>query len=116
MAKFVGVIGLIQAIEKEPGNYVPTPREIKVRGVLLRNTVRKDENQNSTNDNISISNKISIVANPYSKEHVFEMTYVKFTLPKLGGVWKINSAELKEPRIELTLGGVYSGITAKPSE
>lgn len=116
MAKFVGIIGLLQTAEKEPGNFVPAPREIKVKGDLLKNIIRRDSIQTSTNDNIVVSNQISIVADPYTKEHVFEMAYLKFKLPKLGGVWKIKNAEIKEPRILLTLGGVYSGITVDTSQ
>lgn len=111
MAKFVGVIGLIQTVEESPGYFKPTPREISCKGDLLKNNTKRENNSDSTNDNISISNRISIVANPYSKEHIFEMTYLKFKLPKLGGTWKITNAEVEDSRIILTLGGVYSGVT-----
>ena len=111
MSKFVGTIGFLVTEEKEPGLNVPVPKEFPYRGDLLRNNVKREGNSDSINDNINISNQISIVANPYAKDHIYEMKYLKFQMPRLGGVWKITNAEVQEPRIVLTLGGVYSGIT-----
>lgn len=116
MGKFVGIIGFLVTEEKEPGLNAPIPKERSYRGDLLRNNVKREENPDSINDNINISNQISIVANPYAKEHIYEMKYLKFRMPKLGGVWKITNAEIQEPRIILTLGGVYSGVTLESSE
>ena len=115
MGKFVGVIGFLVTEEKEPGLNVPVPKEFPYRGDLLRNNVKREGNSDSINDNINISNQISIVANPYAKDHIYEMKYLKFQMPRLGGVWKITNAEVQEPRIVLTLGGVYSGITLESS-
>lgn len=115
MAKFVGTIGFLVTEEKEPGLNVPVPKEFPYRGDLLRNNVKREGNSDSINDNINISNQISIVANLYAKDHIYEMKYLKFQMPRLGGVWKITNAEVQEPRIVLTLGGVYSGITLESS-
>lgn len=116
MSKFVGTIGFLVTEEKEPGLNIPVPKEFSYRGDLLRNNIKREGNSDSINDNINISNQISIVANPYAKEHIYEMKYLKFRMPKLGGVWKITNAEVQEPRIVLTLGGVYSGITLKSTD
>ena len=64
------------------------------------------------NDDISIANEVSIVADPYATDHVFAMKYIKFIMPNIGGAWKIESAEIAYPRIILTLGGVYNGEQA----
>lgn len=112
MAKFVGTIGFLTTEEKEPGYYEPVPRERSYKGDLVKNYVKREGSSDSINDNINISNNVSIVADPYAKEHIFEMKYLKFQMPKLGGYWTITNAEVAEPRIVLTLGGVYSGITA----
>lgn len=116
MSKFVGTIGFLVTEEKEPGLNVPVPKEFPYRGDLLRNNIKREGNSDSINDDINISNQISIVANPYAKNHIFEMKYLQFQMPKLGGVWKITNAEVHEPRIVLTLGGVYSGITLKSTD
>ena len=112
MAKFVGKIGFMLSEDRGDGMHIPSPREFSYRGDLLQNNIRRNDSAESINDDLSLSNRISIVANPYAKEHIFEMTYVKFQMPKIGGIWKIESVEVLEPRIILTLGGVYSGITA----
>lgn len=116
MAKFVGTIGFLVTEKKEPGLNVPVPKEFSYRGDLLRNNVKREGNSDSINDDINVSNQISIVANPYAKNHIYEMKYLKFQMPCLGGVWKITNAEIQEPRIILTLGGVYSGVTLESSE
>lgn len=115
MAKFAGIIGFLTTEEKEPGIFVPVPREVSCKGEILRNNVKREGPSDSINDNINISNQISIVASPYTKQHIYEMKYLKFTFPNLGGVWKVTDAEIKEPRIILTLGGVYSGDTVGTS-
>ena len=112
MAKFVGKIGFMLSEDRGDGMHIPSPREFSYRGDLLQNNIRRNDSAESINDDLSLSNRISIVANPYAKEHIIEMTYVKFQMPKIGGIWKIESVEVLEPRIILTLGGVYSGITA----
>lgn len=112
MAKFVGKIGFMLSEDRGDGVHIPTPREFSYRGDLLQNNIRRNDSAESINDDLSLSNRISVVANPYAKEHIFEMTYLKFQMPNIGGTWKIESAEVQEPRIILTLGGVYSGITA----
>lgn len=116
MEKFVGMIGFAVTEEKEPGLHVPVLREFSYKGDLLRNNIRREQPSDSINDNINISNQISIVANPYAKEHVYEMKYIYFKMPKIGGIWRISSAEIQEPRIILTLGGVYSGDTVESSD
>lgn len=116
MSKFVGTIGFVLSEEQEPGLFVPTPRERSYRGDMLQSRVQRSAGSDSTNDDIRISNQISIIADPYARDHVFEMKYLKFRMPKLGGIWAITDATVQWPRIILTLGGVYSGIVAKSSE
>ena len=63
MAKFYGNIGFAETVETEPGVWV---EEMTVRpyyGELVRNT-RRLENQGGVNDNVNISNAISIIADP----------------------------------------------------
>lgn len=56
------------------------------------------------NDDISVSNKISVIADPYAYENFGLMRYVEW-----GGVkWKITNVEVQYPRLVLTLGGVYN--------
>ena len=71
-------------------------------GDLVKNTSRFTVSD-STNDDITISNNISIVADQYACHNYMHMRYVVFMNSK----WKISNAELAYPRIILTLGGQY---------
>ena len=104
MANWFGKIGYAEAVEKSPGVW---EEEITVReyyGDLIRNT-RRLQTADKTNDDIVINNEISIVSDPYAIEHFHSLRYAEL----MGGKWKITNAEVKFPRIHLTLGGVYNG-------
>ena len=102
MAKFSGKIGYISTVETEPGIWEEKAIEKQYYGDLVKNTSRFTVS-NSTNDDITISNNISIVADQYACHNYMHMRYVVFMNSK----WKISNAELAYPRIILTLGGQY---------
>lgn len=102
MAKFSGKIGYISTVETKPGIWEETVIEKQYYGDLVKNTSRFTVSD-STNDNITISNSISIVADQYACYNYMHMRYVIFMNSK----WKISNAELAYPRIILTLGGQY---------
>ena len=106
MAKFYGAIGYVIDSEsaEHPGVIEETPVERFYKGDLVKNN-RRLENSGELNDNVSISNQISIVADPYAYSHIFAMRYVKW----MGGVWKVSDVSVETPRLILTLGGVYNG-------
>lgn len=104
MGKFYGRIGYVVTEETSPGIWTERITERNYFGEETRNTNRL-ESSVGTNDNINISNELSIVADPYAYENFHAMRYVEF----MGALWKINSAEVKRPRILLRLGGVYNG-------
>lgn len=104
MAKFKGAIGFAETVEKEPGVYVEKIVRRTYRGDLLRNN-RRLESSGNINDNINISNEISIIADPYANHHFHTMRYVEFG----GAKWKVSSVDAtKYPRLVLTLGGLYN--------
>lgn len=111
MAKFYGTIGYVEMIEGELGVYVEHSTERSYSGDLIKNYSRY-EPSGGVNDNLTVSNKISVIADPYASEHFYAIRYVKFQIPKLGGIWEVTGAEVQYPRIVLTLGGVYNGDTA----
>ena len=81
------------------------------RGDLIKN-IGRNEPSGEVHDDLSLANQVNIVADPYAMEHLGVMRYLKFSFPKIGGVWKINSAELIYPRVKLELGGIYNGEQA----
>lgn len=104
MAKFYGNIGFAETVETEPGVWV---EEMTVRpyyGDLVRNT-RRLENSGGVNDNVNISNDISIIADPYANRNFHSIRYIEF----MGAKWKVSNIEVQYPRLILTIGGVYNG-------
>lgn len=110
MARFSGIVGFVYDEEDAPGVFVQKPIERLYYGDTL--TVRHQwENTDTLNDNLNINNRISIVADEFAYGRCSAMRYVKW----MGTYWTVNSAEIQRPRIILTLGGIYNGITVEPS-
>lgn len=101
MAKFYGAIGFGVTTETANGVWEEVITERNYYGDLVRNTRRVESSEN-LNDNINISNEISIVADPYAYENFHLMRYVTF----MGTKWKVTSVEVQYPRLILTVGGV----------
>jgi hypothetical protein len=104
MPKFKGSVGFATTVEKEPGIYVEKITERKYPCDLLRNN-RRLEPSGNINDNINISNEISILGDAYASHHFHAMRYIEFE----GAKWKVSSVDAtKRPRLVLTLGGLYN--------
>lgn len=73
-------------------------------GDILRNT-RRLQSGESVNDDLSVNNMISIVADPYANENFFAIRYVQW----MGTLWKVTEVEVQSPRLLLRLGGKYNG-------
>lgn len=104
MAKWYGKIGYAESVETEPGYWEEVIVEREYFGDSYRNSRLLQTNPDSTNDNINIANQISIVADPYTHDHIYAMRYVEFQNTK----WKVTNVEVQSPRLILTVGGVYN--------
>jgi hypothetical protein len=105
MAKFYGLIGFdAETVETRPSVWEKQIIERNYYGDLVRNT-RRLESSGNVNDNINISNQISIIADPYANQNFHKMLYVKF----MGTKWKITNVEVQYPRLVLTIGGEFNG-------
>lgn len=104
MAKFYGMIGYSETIEEAPGVWIEqiTPR--LYFGDLIRDT-RSIQAADKINNDINISNNISIIADPFANQNFHSMRYVEY----MGAKWKITNVEVQYPRLILTVGGVYNG-------
>jgi hypothetical protein len=111
MARFFGEVGYGKSVEKPPlsGIYVDEVTEMHYQGDVIRNTRKLDTGEN-LNDDISVGNSISIVADEFAVNHFFEIKYVKWA----GVLWTVTMVEVKDPRLILTLGKVYNGPTPEP--
>lgn len=105
--KFYGPIGYAITSETSPGVWTDTIIERNYYGDVLKNYERQNQGK-SINDDVVISNRLSIISDPFAIEHFHRIKYVKW----LGAAWKIDSVEVQYPRLILTIGGVYNGETA----
>lgn len=106
MARYSGNIGYIENKKIGPGKWVPEETVRHYYGDVTR-AVRKLTEGQDINNNITIDHQISIVADPYAREHFFAIRYAEWQ----GVKWKVESAEIVYPRIILSLGGMYNGST-----
>ena len=104
MAKFYGKIGYAETLKTAPGVYEDKITEHEYFGDLIRNT-RRLQSSDKVNDDINISNEISIVSDPFAIRNFHSMRYVEF----MGAKWKITHVEVQCPRLILTIGGLYNG-------
>ena len=111
VSKWYGKIGFATTVEAQPGVWVEDITERPYYGDILRNT-RRLQSSSSVNDNVTINNEFSIVADPFANQNFYAMRYIEF----MGTRWKINSVEVKYPRLILSIGGVYNGEQARSAE
>lgn len=103
MNKFFGVVGYAIETESSPGVWENVITERGYYGDVTRNTSRV-QSSDKLNDDLNISNVISIVADPFAYENFHSMRYVTFMKSK----WKITNIEVQYPRLILTIGGIYN--------
>lgn len=102
--KFYGVLGYIYDHEVEPGIWTSNAEEREAFGDVLSN-VRRWESGGDVLQDVTTTNRLSVVVDRFLCEHMGAMRYVKWN----GTTWEIRSVELVRPRAILTLGGVYEG-------
>lgn len=107
MAKFAGKIGYGVPTETAPGVWTDEIIERSYFGDVVRNT-RKLTPGEQVNDDLSVGNSISIVADAYANDHFFAIRYVEWA----GVRWTVPSVEVQSPRLLLSLGEVYNGPSA----
>ena len=103
--KYYGKVGYSVSTETAPDVFMDTIEEKLYSGDIVRNYLRNQEKQSSTVDDISISNQISIVADPFAYSHFSSIKYVEWLDQK----WEVTGVEIAFPRILLTIGGVWNG-------
>lgn len=106
MAKFFGMIGFLTTVEKENSVWEEKIVEKPYYGDVIRSVQRYDSSD-KLNDDFNINNQISIIADGFALSNFSGMRYVTY----LGVKWKITSATIDLPRVQLSIGGVYNGPT-----
>lgn len=103
MAKFYGKIGYTETAETDPGVWEPTIVEREYMGDIS-NEFWKRQNNGEINDDIELTDTISIIADPYAIQHCSSIAYVEY----VGAKWKVNKVDIQYPRLLLSLGGVWN--------
>lgn len=111
MSKWFGKIGYAIQKESEPGIWEEEIIERDYYGDLLTDN-RKRQSNNNVLDEIMLSNMVSIIADPFAYNNCSCMAYAEI----MGARWKIAEVEVKPPRLNLTIGGVYNGNTPRTSD
>lgn len=107
MSKYYGRIGFAVTEETAPGVWKEQMSWRYYYGDILKDTSRRSSNSEKLNDDIEISSNISIVADPFAYDNFFNIKCVEL----YGTYWKVSSVEPQQPRLILSLGGVYNGPT-----
>lgn len=104
MTKWFGEIGYAESVETTPGVWEEQITKRSYFGDVNRNT-RRLQTTDQVNDNLEVSNEISIVADPYAYQNFHAMRYVEW----MGTKWKVSTVDVQYPRLTLSLGGVWHG-------
>ena len=106
MPKFFGKIGFASSEETAKGVWQDVVIERSYYGDVLRNTRRLEEGDKVNND-LSVGNSVSIVADAFVNHHFYQIKYIFWS----GTRWLVSDVEVRAPRLILRLGGVYNGDT-----
>lgn len=101
--KWSGKIGFVETKETRPGVWENVTTERNFYGDVIRD-IRKNQSSGQVNDDINISNRISIVSNSFVRDNLAFMKYMEF----MGTKWKITDVEVQYPRLVLTIGGLWN--------
>lgn len=107
--RYFGEVGYGDTVETPPGSgkWVPSITEKQYTGEVIRNT-RSLEAGQGVNDDITVGNTISIIADQFAGIHFSKIKYIRWN----GVNWTVTSVEVRSPRLILSLGSVYNGPTA----
>jgi len=106
MARFSGKVGFATTTEKAPGVWTDDVTEFPYFGDVVR-AVKHTQAADKVNNDYSVSNSISIVADPYATQNFFAIRYVEWA----GKLWTVSNVEIQSPRLLLSLGSFYDGPT-----
>lgn len=104
MSRWYGTVGYAETTETSPGVWEERFTEYQYAGDLTRNHKRYESSE-GLNEDLTLQNEISIVADPYSLQNFQYIRYVEI----MGTFWRVTSVDVQYPRLILSVGGVYSG-------
>ena len=108
MTKWAGKVGYGIEVRVKPGVTETQIIERNYTGDVER-VSRRYQTDNNMNNDLDISNEISLVADPFAYENFVNIKYVTW----LGQRWRVSNATIQYPRLSLSIGGIYNGPTAE---
>lgn len=110
MAKYFGKIGFAETLETSPGVWEEIISEREYYGDVVKNT-RRLQSSDKVNDDVGISNSISILADPYVYQNMYAIRYLWWMDTR----WKITDITVEYPRLIFSIGGLYNGPQTNPA-
>lgn len=108
MAKTTGFIGYVTQADDGFGVITPEALEQKIKGDLSRVNPRWSSGTTVAGE-VTMSMSFSFLANKFAIDNLDNIRYFVF----LGKAWKVNTVQLKYPRVQIELGGAYNGQRPK---
>ena len=108
MAKFFGKVGYVNSVKTSPGVVEEQFIVREYYGDELKWGSRW-KTGDKINDDVTITNQISIVADPFAYENFSKIRWVEW----MDVLWKVESVQIERPRLVLSLGGVYNADSVK---
>lgn len=103
--RYCGKIGYVVTVDDDTTGICASSTVEKVaKGDVLTNHLRVTDGVN-INPDITISNRVSIVSEPFLLNNFQNIRYATWR----GTKWAVESVEIALPRVILSLGGVYNG-------
>lgn len=103
MNKFYGLLGFEESVETSPDVWEPKLTWRPYYGDIL-GFKKRVGSTDKVNDDINISNTISILSDSYAYSHLSNVKCIKW----LGSIWKITDVDVQYPRLTLSIGGLYN--------
>lgn len=104
MPKYFGKVGFAESVETAPGIWEDRIVEHSFYGDVVRD-LRRLQNHTKLNDDITITNSFSIVADKYAYANFHKIRYLEY----MGTKWKVESVDASTPpRLTLDVGAVYN--------
>lgn len=110
MAKFSGKVGLrVESKDTKPGITKYVVEEYPIKGDILSDVSRRN-NPERVNDELSVTNRLSVLADKYTRDNMHAILYVV-----LDGIpWKVSTVENSRPKLILNLGVLWNGERPNP--
>ena len=105
--RFCGIVGYVTTDTDDYGVSRQVQTERTYYGDIQKLTTRW-QTADKLNDDLNVSHRISILADPYAIQNFPYIKYVEW----MGVRWTVQTVEMARPRLILSIGGVYNGEQA----